>query len=73
MILQKIPSYLCNATGLVRLNIKVNSKGFVTDCRIDNIKTTTNDACLIKNALNYASNWSCLESENLKKYSDQKL
>jgi hypothetical protein len=57
MILQKIPSYLCNATGLVRLNIKVNSKGFVTDCRIDNIKTTTNDACLIKNALNYASNW----------------
>ena len=33
MILQKIPSYLCDATGLVRLNIKVSSKGLVTDCK----------------------------------------
>ena len=45
MIFQKIPSYLCNATGLVRLSIKVNSKGLVTDCKIDNaITTTENDA-----------------------------
>ena len=57
MILQKIPSYLCNATGLVRLNIKVSSKGFVTDCKVDFSKTNTNNECLIKNAVNYASNW----------------
>ena len=41
MITQKIPSYLCNATGLVRLNIKVNSKGLVTECKVDNSLTTT--------------------------------
>ena len=57
MILQKIPSYLCNATGLVRLNIKVSSKGLVTDCKVDFSKTNTNNECLIKNAVNYASNW----------------
>ena len=57
MILQKIPSYLCDATGLVRLNIKVSSKGLVTDCKVDFSKTNTNNECLIKNAINYANNW----------------
>ena len=57
MITQKIPSYLCNATGLVRLNIKVNSKGLVTECKVDNSLTTTENQCLIENALNYANRW----------------
>lgn len=57
MISQKIPSYLCNATGLVRLNIKVNSKGLVTDCKVDNSLTTTENECLIENALDYANRW----------------
>ena len=57
MILQKIPSYLCNQTGKVRLNIKVNPKGEVTDCRVDNSETNTSNNCLIENAINYAKNW----------------
>ena len=57
MISQKIPSYLCDATGLVRLNIKVNSKGLVTDCKVDNSLTTTQNECLIENALSYANRW----------------
>ena len=57
MIFQKIPSYLCNSTGLVRLNIKVNSKGLVTDCKIDNSLTNTDNECLIKNAISYAYKW----------------
>ena len=57
MIFQKIPSYLCNSTGLVRLNIKVNSKGLVTDCKIDNSLTTTDNECLIENAISYAYKW----------------
>ncbi len=57
MISQKIPSYLCDATGLVRLNIKVNSKGLVTDCKVDNSLTTTQNECLIENALGYANRW----------------
>ena len=57
MILQKIPSYLCNQTGTVRLTIKVNPKGEVTDCKVDNSETNTSDQCLIENAKNYAKNW----------------
>ena len=57
MILQKIPSYLCNQTGTVRLTIKVSPKGEVTDCRVDNSGTNTSDQCLLKNAVNYAKNW----------------
>ena len=57
MIFQKIPTYLCNAIGKVRINIKVNQKGFVTDCKIDPKITTTNNECLINNAINYAKYW----------------
>jgi TonB family protein len=57
MILQKIPSYLCNQTGTVRLTIKVNPKGEVTDCKVDNSETSTSNQCLIENAINYAKNW----------------
>lgn len=57
MILQKIPSYLCNQTGTVRLIIKVNPKGEVTDCKVDNSETNTSNQCLIENAINYAKNW----------------
>lgn len=57
MILQKIPSYLCNQTGKVRLTIKVNPKGEVTDCKVDNSETNTSNQCLIENAINYAKNW----------------
>ena len=57
MILQKIPSYLCNQTGTVRVTIKVNPKGEVTDCKVDNSETSTSNQCLIENAINYAKNW----------------
>ena len=57
MILQKIPSYLCNQTGKVRLTIKVNPKGEVTDCKVDDSETNTSNQCLIENAINYAKNW----------------
>ena len=57
MILQKIPSYLCNQIGTVRLTIKVSPKGEVTECRVDNSGTNTSDQCLLKNAVNYAKNW----------------
>tara|TARA_B110000285_G_C15130085_1_gene622970 strand:+ start:2234 stop:2959 length:726 start_codon:yes stop_codon:yes gene_type:complete len=57
MILQKIPSYLCNQTGIVRLTIKVNPKGEVTDCKVDNSQTNTSNQCLIENAINYAKIW----------------
>jgi TonB family protein len=57
MRVQQIPSYMCNETGTVRLNIKVSPKGEVTDCKIDNALTNTSNSCLIKNALNYAKNW----------------
>ena len=57
MILQKIPSYLCNQTGKVRLTIKVNTKGEVTDCKVDGSETNTSNQCLIENAINYAKNW----------------
>ena len=57
MILQKTPSYLCNQTGVVRLTIKVNPKGEVTDCKVDNSETNTSNQCLIENAINYAKNW----------------
>ena len=57
MILQKIPSYLCNQTGTVRVTIKVNPKGEVTDCKVDYSETNTSNQCLIENALSYAKNW----------------
>jgi len=57
MRVQQIPSYMCNETGTVRLNIKVSPKGEVTDCKIDDALTNTSNSCLIKNALNYAKNW----------------
>lgn len=57
MRVQQIPSYMCNETGTVRLNIKVSPKGEVTDCKIDDALTNTSNSCLLKNALNYAKNW----------------
>ncbi len=41
MRVQQIPSYMCNETGTVRLNIKVSPKGEVTDCKIDDALTNT--------------------------------
>ena len=57
MIYQKIPSYLCNAAGTVRIDIKVNQKGEVTDCKINSINTNTKNNCLLKNALDYTKKW----------------
>lgn len=57
MIYQKIPSYLCNASGIVRIDIKVNQKGEVTDCKINPNITSTKNTCLLKNALNYTKKW----------------
>lgn len=57
MTYQKIPSYLCDANGIVRLDIKINQKGEVTDTKINSKFTTTNNDCLLKNALNYTKKW----------------
>ena len=57
MRVQQIPSYMCNETGTVRLNIKVSPKGEVTDCKIDDALSNTSNSCLLKNALSYAKNW----------------
>ena len=57
MIFQKIPSYLCNASGVVRIDIKVNQKGEVTDCKINSENTDTKNECLLKNALDYTKKW----------------
>ena len=56
-LIQNVPSYLCNSSGIVRLIIRVNQKGIVTDCKVDDTKTTTQDECLISNALKYTKNW----------------
>lgn len=56
-LIQNVPSYLCNSSGKVRLTIRVNQKGIVTDCKVDNGKTTTLDECLISNAIEYTRNW----------------
>ena len=56
-LIQNVPSYLCNSSGKVRLIIKINQKGMVTDCKVDDAKTTTNDECLISNAIKYTRNW----------------
>ena len=57
MIFQKIPSYLCNASGVVRIDIKVNQKGEVTDCKINSENTDTKNECLLKNAVDYTKKW----------------
>ena len=56
-LIQNVPSYLCNSSGKVRLIIKINQKGIVTDCKVDDAKTTTKDECLISNAIKYTRNW----------------
>lgn len=56
-LIQNVPSYLCNSSGKVRLTIRVNQKGIVTECKVDNAKTTTLDECLISNAIEYTRNW----------------
>ena len=57
MVYQKIPSYLCNAYGTVKIDIKVNQKGLVTDCKINSENTNTKNECLLKNALDYTKKW----------------
>tara|TARA_Y100000385_G_scaffold127214_2_gene132364 strand:+ start:1630 stop:2337 length:708 start_codon:yes stop_codon:yes gene_type:complete len=57
MVYQKIPSYLCNAYGTVKIDIKVNQKGEVTDCKINSENTDTKNECLLKNALDYTKKW----------------
>ena len=57
MIYQKIPSYLCNAYGVVRIDIKVNQKGIVTDCKVNSKHTNTTNDCLIDNAIEYTKQW----------------
>ena len=48
MRVQQIPSYMCNETGTVRLNIKVSPKGEVTDWKIDDALSNTSNSCLLK-------------------------
>tara|TARA_B100001287_G_scaffold42039_1_gene31100 strand:- start:2055 stop:2765 length:711 start_codon:yes stop_codon:yes gene_type:complete len=57
MTYQKIPSYLCNSSGIVRIDIKVNQKGNIVDYKINYNNTNTKNECLIKNAINYTKQW----------------
>ena len=49
------PVYLCETSGKIVVNIKVDSKGNVTDAYI-NSSSSSNNKCLIDAALNYAQN-----------------
>lgn len=51
----KTPRYLCEASGMIVVNVTVNSKGAVTDAYINSTSTSKNQ-CLIDHALEYASN-----------------
>ena len=57
MTSQQIPSYICNEYGVVRLDIKVNQKGKVIYTKINPKFTTTNNVCLLQNAINYSKKW----------------
>ncbi|WP_370477706.1 hypothetical protein [Tamlana flava] len=48
-----IPVYLCEVDGKIVVNIKVNSKGNVTDTYLNSSSTSSNE-CLIEHALEYA-------------------
>jgi len=50
-----IPVYLCEVGGKIVISIKVNDKGTVTDTSV-NTSSSTNNACLIENALESAKN-----------------
>ena len=54
---ETIPTFICNQVGVVRLDIKVNQKGNVVDCKINGTYTTTSNECLLKNATEYAKKW----------------
>ena len=54
---ETIPTFICNQIGVVRMDIKVNQKGIVVDCKINNKHTTTSNECLLKNATDYANKW----------------
>ena len=56
-IRKKIPSYLCNNEGVVRLNVKVNQKGIITECSVNNEYSNTTNECLINSAINYVKKW----------------
>jgi len=57
MTSQQIPSYICNEYGVVRLDVKVNQKGKVIDTKINTEFTTTNNDCLLRNAIDYSKKW----------------
>jgi len=48
------PVYTCEGFGKIVLHIEVNSSGKVTLAKINANSSTTNNACLLESALNYA-------------------
>lgn len=51
----KIPGYTCKSSGQVTITITVDQQGRVVDTKVDGIGTNTNNECLIKNAIDFAS------------------
>jgi hypothetical protein len=51
-----IPVYLCQADGKIVINITVNNQGSVIDTYLNDASSTSNNDCLIANALEYAKN-----------------
>ncbi len=50
----KTPAYRCPAGGTIHVDIKVNQKGVVTSARVNESKSSSTNACLIKESLKYA-------------------
>ncbi|MEM6514988.1 MAG: TonB family protein, partial [Bacteroidota bacterium] len=49
------PVYLCETSGKIVVNIKVDTNGLVTDAYINSSSSTKNQ-CLVDSALDYAKN-----------------
>jgi hypothetical protein len=58
------PVYTCDAYGKVVLHIEVNSLGKVTLATININSSTTNNACLLESAIDYAKKARFTKSEN---------
>lgn len=59
----KRPTYKCKGGGKVHIDIKVDKIGRVKSAKVNKIKSTTTNECILKNALNYAKNTTKVASD----------
>lgn len=53
-IILDVPAYLCKGSGKVTVRVAVDASGRVTKAELDASRTTTQDACMVDNALSSA-------------------